>query len=35
MMSTMLEHHCEVVSTLLEYHCEMVCNNEYDAGAPL
>ena len=24
-----------IISTMLEYHCEMVCNDEYDAGAPL
>ena len=24
-----------MMSTMLEHHCEMVCNNEYDAGAPL
>ena len=24
-----------IISTMLEYHCEVVCNNEYDAGAPL
>ena len=24
-----------IISTMLEYHCEVVCNDEYDAGAPL
>ena len=24
-----------ITGTMLEYHCEMVCNDEYDAGAPL
>ena len=24
-----------IISTMLEYHCEVVCNNEYNAGAPL
>ena len=24
-----------IISTMLEYQCEVVCNNEYDAGAPL
>ena len=24
-----------LISTMLEYQCEVVCNNEYDAGAPL
>ena len=38
-MSMMLVHHCGggvvVISTMLEYHCEVVCNDEYDAGAPM
>ena len=24
-----------IISTMLEYHCDGICNNEYDAGAPL
>ena len=24
-----------IIITMLEYHCEVVCNDEYDAGAPL
>ena len=24
-----------IISRMLEYHCEVVCNDEYDAGAPL
>ena len=24
-----------IISAMLEYHCEVVCNDEYDAGAPL
>ena len=24
-----------IISTMLEYRCEVVCNDEYDAGAPL
>ena len=24
-----------IISTMLEFHCDGVCNDEYDAGAPL
>ena len=24
-----------IISIMLEYHCDGICNNEYDAGAPL
>ena len=24
-----------IMSTIQEHQCEVVCNNEYDAGAPL
>ena len=24
-----------IISTMQEHHCEVVCNDEYDAGAPL
>ena len=24
-----------IIGTMLEYHCDCICDNEYDAGAPL
>ena len=24
-----------IISTILEHHCDWICDNEYDAGAPL
>ena len=24
-----------IIGTMLEYHCDWICDNEYDAGAPL
>ena len=24
-----------IISTILESHCDWICNDEYDAGAPL
>ena len=24
-----------IISTILEHHCDWICDNEYNAGAPL
>ena len=24
-----------IISTILEHHCDWICDNDYDAGAPL
>ena len=24
-----------IISTIFEHHCDWICDNEYDAGAPL